>query len=200
MPDQKRGSHRNSQRDITGEENMSTNDERIERVKKNAHENDEHSGCSQAVLLSLQDEFGIGNEDVFKAATVLSGGVARHGETCGALIGALMGLGLLVGREKMEDTQAYRDAMEPSSELIERFKEELKKQFGFEGELDGTLCKQIHEKIYGRAFDMTDPEDYQAFLDAGGHSDSGCFKVCGIAGQVAAEKMLEQMPDQETKK
>jgi C_GCAxxG_C_C family probable redox protein len=178
---------------------MSTNDERIERVKKKAHENDQHSGCSQAVLLSLQDEFGIGNEEVFKAATVLSGGVARHGETCGAVIGALMGLGLLVGREEMEDTETYREAMEPSTQLMERFKEELKKQFGFEGELNGTLCKQIHGKIYGRAFDMTDPDDYQAFLDAGGHSDTGCFKVCGIAGQVGAEKILEQMRDQEIK-
>ncbi|MFQ5625862.1 MAG: hypothetical protein ACE5FM_04320, partial [Methyloligellaceae bacterium] len=60
-------------------------------------------------------------------------------------------------------------------------------------------CKQIQEKIYGKAFDMTDPDDYQAFLDAGGHSDSGCFKVCGIAGQVAAEKILELMRDRETK-
>ncbi len=82
---------------------MSTNDERIQRAKENAHENDRHSGCSQGVLLSLQEEFGIGNNEVFKAATVLSGGVARSGETCGALIGALMALGLVVGREKMED-------------------------------------------------------------------------------------------------
>lgn len=176
---------------------MASDKERIERVKHQAHDNDRHSGCSQAVLLALQDEFGIGNDDVFKAATVLSGGVARHGETCGALLGALMGLGLVSGREKMEDTQAYRDAMVPSNELIERFKEELKKQFGFEGELDGTLCRQIQEKIYGQGFDMNDPEDYHAFLDAGGHSSSGCFKTCAVAGQVAAEKILQLMKDQE---
>jgi len=174
---------------------MSTNDERIQRAKENAHEYDRHSGCSQGVLLSLQEEFGIGNNEVFKAATVLSGGVARHGETCGALIGALMALGLVVGREKMEDTKAYRDSMEPSADLIDSFKDELKKQFGFEGELNGTLCRQIHEKIYGRPFDMTDPEDYQAFLDAGGHGDSGCLKVCGVAAQVGAEKILKIMQD-----
>ncbi|NQU59599.1 MAG: C_GCAxxG_C_C family protein [Rhodospirillales bacterium] len=177
---------------------MPTNDERIQRAKKNAHENDRHSGCSQGVLLSLQEEFSIGNNEVFKAATVLSGGVARHGETCGALIGALMALGLVVGREKMEDTEAYRESMKPSADLIERFKEELKKQFGFEGELDGTLCKQIHEKIYGRPFDMMDPEDYRAFLDAGGHGDNGCLKVCGVAAQVGAEKILESMAERET--
>ncbi len=174
---------------------MSTNDERIQRAKKKAHEYDQYSGCSQSVLLSLQEEFGIGNNEVFKAATVLSGGVARHGETCGAVIGALMALNLLIGREKMEETEAYRDAMKPSADLMDRFKDELKKQFGFEEKLNGTLCKQIHEKIYGRSFDMTDADDYHAFLDAGGHSDSGCFKVCGIAGQVGAEKILEIMQD-----
>ena len=178
---------------------MSTNEERIQRAKKNAHENDRHSGCSQGVLLSLQEEFGIGNNEVFKAATVLSGGVARHGETCGALIGALMALGLVVGRQKMEDTQVYRDSMKPSEDIIDSFKDELKKQFGFEGELNGTLCKQIHAKIYGRPFDMTDPVDYQAFLDAGGHSDTGCLKVCGVAAQVGAEKILEILQDRETK-
>ncbi len=178
---------------------MSTNDERVQRAKTNAHEYDRHSGCSQSVLLSLQEEFCIGNDEVFKAATVLSGGVARHGETCGALIGALMALGLVVGRQKMEDTQVYRDSMKPSDDIIDSFKDELKKQFGFEGELDGTLCKQIHAKIYGRPFDMTDPEDYQAFLDAGGHSDTGCLKVCGVAAQVGAEKILEIVQDGETK-
>jgi C_GCAxxG_C_C family probable redox protein len=170
---------------------MSTNADRIARAKKNAHENDRHSGCSQGVLLSLQEEFGIGNDEVFKAATVLSGGVARHGETCGALLGSLMALGLVAGREKMEDTQAYRDSMEPSADIIRRYKEELQKQFGFKGALQGTLCRQIHEKIYGRAFDMTDRDDYRAFLDAGGHGDNGCLKVCGIAAEVAAEKIIE---------
>jgi C_GCAxxG_C_C family probable redox protein len=170
---------------------MSTNADRIARAKKNAHENDRHSGCSQGVLLSLQEEFGIGNDEVFKAATVLSGGVARHGETCGALLGSLMALGLVAGREKMEDTQAYRDSMEPSADIIRRYKEELQKQFGFEGALQGTLCRQIHEKIYGRAFDMTDRDDYRAFLEAGGHGDNGCLKVCGIAAEVAAEKIIE---------
>jgi C_GCAxxG_C_C family probable redox protein len=176
-----------------------TNNERIQRVKKKAHENDQYSGCSQSVLLSLQEEFGIGNNEVFKAATVLSGGIARHGETCGAIIGALMALNLLIGREKMEETEVYRETMEPSTDLMNRFKDELRKQLGFEGELNSTLCKEIQEKIYGRSFDMTDPDDYQAFLDAGGHSDSGCFRVCGIAGQVGAEKILEILQDREAK-
>jgi len=168
-----------------------TNEEHIQRVKKKALENDFHSGCSQAVLGALQEEFGIGNKESFKAATVLSGGVARQGETCGAIIGALSALGLVIGRERMEDEEVYKAMMAPSMEVRTRFMEELKKQFGFEGNLESTLCWHIQEKIYGRSFYLANEEERQAFLDAGGHSETGCPKVCGIAAQVAAEKLLE---------
>ena len=38
------------------------------------------------MLLAIQEAFEIGDIESFKAATVLSGGVARKGETCGALL------------------------------------------------------------------------------------------------------------------
>jgi C_GCAxxG_C_C family probable redox protein len=167
-----------------------TNEERIQRAKRKALENDFYSGCSQSVLGALQEEFGIGNKESFKAATVLSGGIARQGETCGAIIGALSALGLVIGRERMEDEETYKAMMAPSIEVHTRFREELKKQFGFEGELESTLCRHIQEKIYGKSFYLADEEERQAFLDAGGHSETGCPKVCGIAAQVAAEKIL----------
>ena len=170
---------------------MPTSEERIQRVKRRALENDFHSGCSQSVLGALQEEFGIGNKESFKAATALSGGVARQGETCGAIIGALLALGLVIGREKMENEEAYKAMMPPAIAVRTKFREELKRQFGFKEELESTLCRDIHEKLYGRSFYLADDEERRAFLDAGGHSETGCPKVCGIAAQVAAEKMLE---------
>jgi C_GCAxxG_C_C family probable redox protein len=171
---------------------MPTNEEEIiQNVRRKAHEYDKFSGCSQSVLLSIQEEFGLGNLAAFKSATVFGGGVGRSGETCGALIGALMALGLVLGREKMEDTEVYRKAMQPARQIQRRFKEELKRQLQFKEDLKTTLCKEIQENIYGRSFDMNDEKDYQAFLDAGGHSDLGCPKVCAIAAQVAAEKIFE---------
>ena len=163
----------------------------IQRARTKALENDKFSGCSQSVLGSLQEVLEIGNMESFKAATVLSGGLARRGETCGAIIGALLALGLVIGREKMEDTDRYRAAMEPAWEIIDGFKAELGKQFGFKEELKGTLCGEIQEKVFGRSFDNATEEGYKAFLAAGGHSDKGCPKVCAIAAQVAAEKILE---------
>ena len=165
-------------------------EERIEEVKKKALEYDsEYSGCSQSVLGALQEVFSIGNEESFRAASVLAGGIARRGETCGAIIGALLALGLVCGRERIEDTEAYRAAMEPAGAIYDRFKEELKKQFGFKDEVKNTLCHRIQEMIYGRSFDLTNQEEYLAFIDAGGHSNTGCPKVCGIAAQVGAEEI-----------
>jgi C_GCAxxG_C_C family probable redox protein len=171
---------------------MSSNEEEIiQNARKKAHEYDKFSGCSQSVLLSIQEGFGMKNSATFKSATVFGGGVARSGETCGALIGALMALGLVIGREQMEETEVYRKSMGPARELQKKFKEELKNQLGLKEDLKTTLCKEIQEKIYGRSFDMNDEKDYKAFLDAGGHSDLGCPRVCAIAAQVAAEKIFE---------
>ncbi len=171
-----------------------TSRERTERARKKAHEYErDYGGCAQSVLGALQEEFGIGNKDSFKAASALAAGVARQGETCGAIIGALSALGLVSGRERMEDTEVYRAAMDSAVKMSARFKEEMKEQFGFGGKLQNTLCRHIQTMVYGKSFDLTNREEYQAFLDAGGHSDNGCPKVCGIAAQVGAEELSKTL-------
>ena len=59
--------------------------------------------------------------------------------------------------------------------------------------LESTLCSEIQTRIYGRSFDLRNTKDRDAFLEAGGHSDEGCYKVCGVAAEVAVEKLLELM-------
>lgn len=163
----------------------------IKEIGRKALEYDMYSGCSQSVLLALQEAFEMFDMESFKAATVLSGGIARRGETCGAYIGGLLALGQAIGRENIEDTQSYRDAMKPANEICENFKSKIQMVFNSTKQLDSTLCRDIQKIVYGRAFDLNNPEDYQAFLDAGGHSDSGCPLVCSIAAEVAAEKLIE---------
>ncbi len=163
----------------------------IEEIGKKALEYDKYSGCSQSVLLALQEAFDIGDHESFKAATVLSGGVARKGETCGALLGGLLALGLVVGREDITETQKYRDAMVPSDQIIKEFQKRLQETFGFDEPLENTICRDIQKRIYGESYDLTDPVSYKAFLDAGGHGNEGCPLVCGVAAMVTAEKLLE---------
>lgn len=166
-------------------------EEFLEKIGKKALEYDKLSGCSQSVLLALQEAFNIGNLESFKSASVLSGGVARNGETCGALIGGLMAIGLVIGREKMENLDAYVRAINIANEIREKFKNEIKRQFNLKGKLRSTLCREIQRKIYGKSFNLKNPNELNAFLQAGGHSDDGCPKICYIAARVVAEKLLE---------
>ena len=93
--------------------------------------------------------------------------------------------------DRMEDFETYQSSMKLANEVRDKFMEELKNQFGFEQKVENTLCRHIQEKIYGRPFSLIDDEDRQAFLDAGGHGETGCPKVCGIAAEVVAEKIME---------
>ena len=142
------------------------------------------------MLLSLQEEFGLGDLQSFKAATALSGGVAGRGETCGALLGALMSLGVAMGRERMEDREQYQRVRPLTQETSRRFREELEAQFDFSSPLETTLCRDIQARVYGKAFDMSDPAGVEAFLAAGGHSAQGCPKVSSVGAQVAAEQLM----------
>ena len=165
-------------------------DEIVGTVERAAQENDKYSGCAQAVLDALQRQFTIGDAESFRSATVLSGGVARRGETCGALLGALMGIGLVCGRDEMNDTGAYGRAMTEAQSIVDDFKTQLQHRFGFKDSLTTTLCRDIHIRVFGRAYDLANDADREAFLQAGGHDADKCPLVCAIAAGVAARAIL----------
>lgn len=166
-------------------------EERISAASQAALRYDKLSGCSQAVLGALQEHLNLGGLDSFKAATVLSAGVARRGETCGALLGALMALGIASGRERMEDTPSYSRAMTAAQTVVEEFKRELQSRFGFAQPLETTLCPDIQRRLFNRCFNLAKEDERQAFLDAGGHDDTGCPLVCAVAAEVAARTILQ---------
>lgn len=163
----------------------------IKRVGVSARNNMEFGGCSQSTLKALQDEFGIGDLELFKSVDVFSGGVAGCGETCGALLVALMAFSLVVGREEMKDAPAHRNAMNISKELVERFKGELQREFKFKEKPVDTLCHNIEMGIYGRTFNMAEEDERQAKKDATARLGKGCNTVCAIAAEIAAIKLLE---------
>jgi len=120
------------------------------------------------------------SQDVFKAGSAFSGGVARHGETCGALVGAIMAIGALMGRERLPDQEQSQKAMEPAVQIYEAFK----------AKIGHTLCSEIHKIRHGKTYRLYIPEERKAFHDAGGHGPEGCPVVCGVAAKIAAEAVL----------
>jgi C_GCAxxG_C_C family probable redox protein len=53
--------------------------------------------CAQAVLSAYVDRFGLDDATAMKIASGFGGGMGRMGETCGAVTGAFMVLGLKFG-------------------------------------------------------------------------------------------------------
>ena len=53
--------------------------------------------CAQALVSTYGPELGLDRETAIKVADAFTGGIGRTGETCGAVTGALMVLGLKYG-------------------------------------------------------------------------------------------------------
>jgi len=49
--------------------------------------------CSQSVAGAYAEDLGLKSADALRMAAALGGGIGRSGQTCGAVIGALMVLG-----------------------------------------------------------------------------------------------------------
>jgi len=78
--------------------------------------------CSQAVLVTYGTQFGLERDIALKIADGFGGGMGRMGETCRAVTGALMVIGLKHGRTMVEDTQAHEITYELVNEFVRRFK------------------------------------------------------------------------------
>jgi C_GCAxxG_C_C family probable redox protein len=74
--------------------------------------------CSQSVFVSFAHQLGLDESQALKLSSPFGGGVARRGQTCGAVTGALMALGLARGA----DTPAGKeDAYRLGQEFLQRF-------------------------------------------------------------------------------
>jgi C_GCAxxG_C_C family probable redox protein len=167
--------------------------DKVKEIGEKAHEYEKKNGCSQAVLAALQESLSIGDLQSFKAATALAGGAARRGETCGALLGALMALGLYEGRERFEDLPKLNSTVADGITLSNEFMRRIEKEYDLSKPLNTTLCRDLLQAIYGRTWNLADAaERTDFFTNGGGHGDRGCPKVCEIAAETAAELILKK--------
>lgn len=136
--------------------------------------------CAQSSFLALTEQFGLSGDQVVKALTPMPG-IAERGETCGAVSGPLMAMGLIYGRDihHLEDWDRYQQSLVPTGHFCEAFE----KEFGT------TLCHQVQEDRFGRCYHLTDPEELQEFQNAG--ATDKCSEVVRKAVHMAAEIILD---------
>lgn len=77
--------------------------------------------CAESTLLSLAKAQGIESDLLPKIATGFCGGMARTCGTCGALTGAMMGIGLALGRS--EPDGSVKKAYSATQRLIAEFEQ-----------------------------------------------------------------------------
>jgi amino-acid N-acetyltransferase len=79
--------------------------------------------CAQSVFVPFALQHGLDRQSALKLSTGFGAGMVYRGETCGAMTGAMMALGLLTGRSESEDTQARDVTYRLINQLYERFTE-----------------------------------------------------------------------------
>ncbi|PWB72183.1 hypothetical protein C3F09_06995 [candidate division GN15 bacterium] len=79
--------------------------------------------CSQAVFSTYAAHMGLDRETALKISGAFGGGMARMGDTCGAVTGALMVIGFKYGKSKAEDDAAKEKSYEVAREFVSQFKE-----------------------------------------------------------------------------
>jgi C_GCAxxG_C_C family probable redox protein len=136
--------------------------------------------CAQTTFLSLVDEFNLEEDGILKALTPFPG-IALRGETCGAVTGSLMMIGLILGRDRehLSDWQAYIKSLSPARKFC----------YLFESQAGGTACSEIVEARFGRKFDLADPNDAVRWFNCGALEKCGdviTSSVC-ITAQIIHE-------------
>jgi C_GCAxxG_C_C family probable redox protein len=77
--------------------------------------------CSQSVFSAFAPNLGLDHETALQVAAAFGGGIGRMGETCGAVSGALMVIGLRYGGFDAEDKEAKEKMYEIAREFLNRF-------------------------------------------------------------------------------
>ncbi|MCX7974863.1 MAG: C-GCAxxG-C-C family protein [Candidatus Aminicenantes bacterium] len=104
-----------------------------------------HYNCAQSVLLAFAPDYELPKAKASKIAQAFGGGLARQGEICGAVTGALMVIGLKYGKIKPEE----EEAREKTYSLAQKF-------FSFFKEKHGALsCRQL------LGIDLSQPGGYE---------------------------------------
>jgi C_GCAxxG_C_C family probable redox protein len=157
---------------------MATNkypDDRLDALARMVKDTlDKSQNCAQTSFSVIQEEFDLDGGPILKALTPFPG-IALRGETCGAIIGCLMAIGMIYGRENLDDWKGYLASLPPSRRFCRRF----------EDEQGSTNCADLLEINFGHRYDLANRVDALKYAMGGGKKK--CGKIITSAVYIAAE-------------
>ena len=139
----------------------------------------ESGNCAQTSFAILNEEHKLDGQQILKALTPFPG-IALRGETCGAVIGSLMALGLVYGREDLTDWKGYIGSLPSARRFCKRFEEEN----------GSTACAAILQEKLGRNYDLADQVQALEYASSGG--PEACSEVVASAISIASEGIVKK--------
>jgi C_GCAxxG_C_C family probable redox protein len=143
----------------------------VDRVEQAIRMFEQEFSCSQSVFSAFADPVDLPRETALRVAWGFGGGLARTGDTCGAVTGAIMALGLRhCGVPAEADPLSKQQAYPPVQAFLARFKA-----------LHGTIvCREL------LGIDIAVPEGLQQARDQGLFK-SRCPAFVRSAGEILEE-------------
>jgi C_GCAxxG_C_C family probable redox protein len=139
-----------------------------------------YKGCGQCMVGAVWDALHLTRDEIFQAATAFAGGIGMVGDgSCGAYIGGVLIIGDRLGRAR-SDFSDQAGIRFRTYALARQFHDAFVADFG------SVTCRQIQEHVFGRAYNLLEPADYEAFDAAGAHLDK-CPVVVGQAARLLVE-------------
>lgn len=123
--------------------------------------------CAESVVLAIAQAQGVQSDVLPKVATAFCSGMARTCGTCGALTGAVMGVGLALGRG------SAAESVQPCYVASQRVIREFERAFG---------SRDCHVLLDG--CDLSTPEGQAKFTEQG--LAKRCLQFTGKAAELAA--------------
>ncbi len=128
--------------------------------------------CAESVILAIAKAQGIESELLPKIATAFCSGMAQSCSTCGALTGAIMGIGLALGRSTPDES------VEPSFTAAQKLIKEFAQEFG------DCNCYTLLGGC-----DLNTPEGQVMFEEK--KLMEHCLQITGKAAEIAARIIVE---------
>ena len=158
--------------------------ELLDEVEQKAKETQlAYAGCARTILYSLQHFFDSIPDDLIRAASALSGGCAASGSSCGAYCGGLLAIGLELAPWIEDRSEEGREKRDRAQQAEYEFRDAFVKEFG------SVLCPEIQERVIGRSWDLSKPEEFEAFIHAPEHDR--CSIVVSKAARLVAGILLK---------
>ena len=133
------------------------------------------ANCAQSVACTFAKDLGANRALALRMATGFGGGMGHTSNTCGALTGAVMALGLAFGMKNTADQPAKERTYALVAEAVRRFRERT----------GAIACTDL------LGFDLSIPEQLQTVKDRGLTKEK-CPAFVKIAAEIVEELLRER--------